>query len=116
MTTATCIGCGCDDFHACGEGCYWLRVDYEEGKGVCSECDEHEAAWDQGDRIMHAEPTSEREAIAEGLFRIESTERAPRKTAAGGCDHDWPYEDVRDTDRCRHCGMSFLRHVFVECE
>lgn len=27
MNIATCIGCGCDDHHACGEGCYWLRVD-----------------------------------------------------------------------------------------
>lgn len=43
---ATCIGCGCDDDHACPGGCAWLRVDYEEGLGVCSQCPEYEAAWD----------------------------------------------------------------------
>ena len=45
---AVCIGCGCDDRHACHGGCSWLRVDYNEGKGVCSECAEHVAAWDRG--------------------------------------------------------------------
>jgi hypothetical protein len=43
---AVCIGCGCDDNHACGEGCYWLRVDYSHGAGVCSECGNHVKRWD----------------------------------------------------------------------
>lgn len=41
---ATCIGCGCDDLHACvagGEPCRWLDVDRTRGLGVCSECPEH---------------------------------------------------------------------------
>jgi len=47
---ATCIGCGCSDSHACVtaitlddpisalQGCFWVKVDYELGLGVCSEC------------------------------------------------------------------------------
>lgn len=41
---ATCIGCGCDDLHACadlfGDPCYWLTVDRAAGTGVCSQCRE----------------------------------------------------------------------------
>lgn len=51
---ATCIGCGCDDLHACVDSllgpCSWLRVDYETGTGVCSECADEEARFDAGDR------------------------------------------------------------------
>lgn len=50
---ATCIGCGCDDDHACPTGCGWLRVDYEQGRGVCSRCPGHEARWDAGERRTH---------------------------------------------------------------
>jgi hypothetical protein len=47
---AVCIGCGCDDNHAC-EGifldpCHWLRVDRTTGKGVCSECAGKLEEWD----------------------------------------------------------------------
>lgn len=52
MSIATCIGCGCDDHHACQpEGCYWLRVDYAAGVGVCSECNDAVQAWDNGIRV-----------------------------------------------------------------
>jgi ParB/RepB/Spo0J family partition protein len=43
---ATCIGCGCDDDHACEGGCTWLRVDRQSGKGVCSSCPDHVEQWD----------------------------------------------------------------------
>ena len=33
---ATCIECGCDDSHACAEGCFWLRLDRKTGLGLCS--------------------------------------------------------------------------------
>lgn len=58
MTIALCIGCGCDDLHACwdeqeGRPCHWLRVDRRAGLGVCSACgDELAAAWDAGDRTL----------------------------------------------------------------
>lgn len=47
---AHCIGCGCDDLHACSDRCWWLRVDYAAGVGVCSNCAAHVDRWDQGDR------------------------------------------------------------------
>lgn len=53
MSIATCIGCGCDDLHACDDisgACYWLVVDYVAGKGVCSCCKDHLARWKNGDR------------------------------------------------------------------
>ena len=48
---STCIGCGCDDLHACldadtGYGCHWLRTN-GTGEGVCSECSHLTAAWDK---------------------------------------------------------------------
>ena len=46
---AECIGCGCTDMCACvsEDGpCYWLRVDYSRGVGVCSRCPERVAEWD----------------------------------------------------------------------
>lgn len=50
---ATCIGCACTDMQACvadGEPCYWLRLDRDAGRGVCSACPGHVEAWDKGDR------------------------------------------------------------------
>jgi hypothetical protein len=111
---ASCIGCGCDDFNACGDGCFWLRVDYAEGKGVCSECAEFEAQWDAGDRTPHAQPVRELEEQANR--RVPNPEsRRPQLKPGERCPHDWPFEDVRDADQCRWCGMGFLRHVFTEC-
>lgn len=54
MAIATCIGCGCDDDHACvdpfEEPCCWIRLDRKVGLGVCSCCGDHVARWDAGDR------------------------------------------------------------------
>lgn len=42
MDIAVCEKCGCDDLHACvdetGAICYWVRVDYVQGFGLCSCC------------------------------------------------------------------------------
>lgn len=46
---AQCIGCGCDDLHACPGGCSWFRVDYGARRGVCSCCPDHVDRWDAGD-------------------------------------------------------------------
>lgn len=49
-----CIGCGCDDLHAChsfgGEPCFWVVVDRAEGVGVCSHCSSELYRWRKGDR------------------------------------------------------------------
>ncbi|HEX5461852.1 MAG TPA: hypothetical protein VFX20_17950 [Steroidobacteraceae bacterium] len=52
-----CIGCGCDDLHACdvdedGNACHWLRIDEDELVGVCSECPEHVTRFDAGERSI----------------------------------------------------------------
>jgi hypothetical protein len=53
-----CIGCGCDDEHACtDEGtwlpCSWTRQDPLAGVGVCSVCPASvEARFDAGDRDL----------------------------------------------------------------
>jgi hypothetical protein len=113
MNLAICIGCGCDDNHACAEGCWWLRVDHAAGKGICSECEDHVEAWDRGDRTPHAESITESEAIAEGRLWIQHPEQSKTALHCKG-NHDRPFEDIQDTDTCRWCGMSFLRHIFTE--
>lgn len=49
MPVAVCIGCGCDDNHACVDkdhhACSWLVVNRKTGKGVCSFCIEHLERW-----------------------------------------------------------------------
>jgi hypothetical protein len=134
---AVCIGCGCDDDHACVDedldsACFWIRLDREEGKGVCSACEPHAEAWDRGDRTSHAVPASE----LENPHRVPRPEqpRPPNVNPESGvcrslalgdltirhagkvdqCPHDWPFEDVEDSDCCRWCGMSFLHHIFAE--
>jgi hypothetical protein len=57
MKMCQCIGCGCDDLHACasettGQPCSWLRVDDDQHLGVCSECPEALERWDSGDRAF----------------------------------------------------------------
>ena len=51
MTLASCIGCGCDDLHACVDDlgpCSWIVVD----RGVCSCCEAHMERWNAGDRSV----------------------------------------------------------------
>lgn len=62
---AHCIGCGCHDYQACESGCWWLRVDYEAAVGVCSECKDHVARWDAGDRGPRSAPTIPNSALEE---------------------------------------------------
>lgn len=63
LDCAVCIGCGCDDFHACcdanGNPCHWLKVDYRSGVGVCSACSKHVPTWDRATRPA-IQPTHDR--------------------------------------------------------
>ncbi len=52
LAMASCIECGCDDLHACAEGCSWLRVDRKTGLGLCSMCTSRLADWDAGNRTL----------------------------------------------------------------
>ena len=54
---AQCIGCGCDDNHACYDEiadnpCHWVRLDRSAGLGVCSACPDDVPRWDAGDRTI----------------------------------------------------------------
>jgi hypothetical protein len=64
MTAALCIGCGCDDRHACnalfGVGCWWLRFDATEGAGVCSCCQDLLADWDNFGRAPRTDLIADR--------------------------------------------------------
>ena len=60
MKVATCIGCGCDDNHACivdnpARACHWVRLDHTAGLGVCSACPGGDVSrWDAGDKTVRA--------------------------------------------------------------
>ncbi|NMX77583.1 hypothetical protein HBO23_31950 [Pseudomonas sp. WS 5532] len=82
---AKCIGCGCDDRHACvknGLACHWLAVDYQAGEGVCSECSASMNRWTRDigeniDQMMEAlmlgmDGISSPEAIVAALVRQRS--------------------------------------------
>jgi hypothetical protein len=80
---AVCIGCGCDDNHACagavGEPCHWVRIDRDAGIGLCSECIEHSQRWDRGDRQFAVPVEAIREAVPRGPMAQASD---PRLAAA----------------------------------
>lgn len=86
---ALCIGCGCDDNHACWDDahdspCFWERVDYAAGLGVCSACPECVATWDAGSREPRVpiDPADLRARYARGpaSLRVQSSDGIP--------DHD----------------------------
>lgn len=64
---AVCIGCGCSDNNACVttvtldtpssglQGCFWVKVDYAAGIGVCSECVEHIGGYEARMNLFHRE-------------------------------------------------------------
>lgn len=86
---SVCIGCGCDEQHACldpttGQGCSWLRADPSDDLGVCSSCPEHVARFDAGDH----EPTEEAmEAFADRIS-AEPPEAAPALILPGDPEFD----------------------------
>lgn len=69
MVVATCIGCGCDDNHACPLGCSWLRVDRKTKLGVCSECPAEVREWD-AKRPTPAPRINGKAKLAGGALRV----------------------------------------------
>jgi len=72
MSPAACIGCGCDDDHACEGGCSWLRIDRDEYVGVCSSCPQFEARWDAGERDLS-------EAAMDHMAELAAAEDLPEE-------------------------------------
>lgn len=55
MNLNVCIGCGCDEAHACTNqhsdtGCWWLRFSASDRTGVCSRCEDLVPLWNRGVR------------------------------------------------------------------
>lgn len=51
-----CIGCGCDDEHACtdllGDACSWVQQSGSGRRGVCSQCPTWIRLWNRGERKL----------------------------------------------------------------
>ena len=59
---ATCIGCGCDDLHACTNPttrlpCAWLALDRTARVGVCTACPDFLERWNAGSRRLSTAAT-----------------------------------------------------------
>jgi hypothetical protein len=71
MTSPICIGCGCDEEHACPipcdgvpyPGCFWLHFDAKANAGLCSACGDLAHVWKAGKR------TPQLELIADRYYR-----------------------------------------------
>lgn len=54
LIVCVCIGCGCDDQHACLDlfdtPCHWLRRDKRRHVGVCSNCTSYFHLFESGQR------------------------------------------------------------------
>lgn len=67
---AICIGCGCDDNHACKDPvddlpCSWLAIDRSRHRGVCSCCPRRLEAFKKGSRhLTRGGPSRDRDARA----------------------------------------------------
>jgi hypothetical protein len=53
-----CIGCGCDDQHACedllGDPCGWIYQSGTGKRGVCTQCPTYARPWSKGERKLSA--------------------------------------------------------------
>jgi hypothetical protein len=77
-----CIGCGCDDLHACqdliGDPCGWLVRSNSGRLGVCTQCPVALARWKGGKRYFTEQAKA---AIAERKL-IERASRPRRRRGA----------------------------------
>lgn len=64
-----CIGCGCDEQHACvdrdGRGCRWVEISPSGAAGICSECEDLYPPSCRTDELLAAEPELADELDAE---------------------------------------------------
>jgi hypothetical protein len=74
-----CIGCGCDDLHACrtagflgDEACCWLLQSADRKLGVCSSCPSEAGRFKKGDRKLSARAQQ----------RVDRRARRPRRAKA----------------------------------
>jgi hypothetical protein len=98
--SSLCIGCGCDNDHACfdetaGQACHWIRLDPVAGKGLCSCCPELAGAWDRGDREFR---------VIVDITVAELVPEVPeaRCLGCGGNDRDWWVDEASKGDLTLH--------------
>lgn len=83
MKRAICIGCGCDEFHACrhdtpligASTCWWLHFDAAANVGVCSACPDLAQMWKAGERRPQLEDIALR-YYRQALFVFDTTQGA----------------------------------------
>ena len=106
MDQATCIECGCDDNHACRpDGCFWLRVDYHMGLGVCSQCGSRVADWDRG------HPTPSETAARKGAQKFGHLD-AKQVPSGDDSPSDTVWQPLTDTNHPAvgdHCLVAYAR-------
>lgn len=98
IEVATCIGCGCDDQHACKGPddlpCHWLDVDYARGHGVCSLCPDSLDDFRSGDYApLVPRWTFGSESPMDFKFCVKCGQRI-----------DAPQLAVDEPERCENCG------------
>ena len=70
-----CIGCGCDDEHACedvfGDPCGWIQQSGSGKRGVCTQCPTYVTAWNKGERKLssRAKAAIDKRKLEERLSR-----------------------------------------------
>ena len=45
LPICTCVACGCTDISACEPQCRWVKVNRNEGIGLCSQCTDKKDLW-----------------------------------------------------------------------
>jgi hypothetical protein len=99
MRRSICIGCGCDEDHACMvrerhthafSPCFWLRFEAASRTGVCSACEDLVKVWDAAKTHEPILPLIAERFYRQVLFLYEDTAsalawlRAPQLGILGG--------------------------------
>lgn len=82
-----CIGCGCNEQHACdlkyfnglvecGIGCWWVRFNADAKIGVCSACWDLVKAWDTGKSLAPIWPLIAERFYRQAMFLYEDQSSA----------------------------------------
>ncbi|WP_418181253.1 hypothetical protein ACNSOL_12155 (plasmid) [Aliarcobacter lanthieri] len=41
-----CVNCGCSDYRACHDGCWWVDIESSNTLGICSNCEDILEDWE----------------------------------------------------------------------
>lgn len=121
MTSACCIGCGCDETHACVSDqhqgpCWWMRFRHGSATGVCSYCADLRPHWDSGGHRLLPKLISERfirQPMA--LYQDRNAARTWMETPTPDLDGRSPREAILagDLDRVREAIDRLHRRLYA---